>query len=55
MGYLVAYLEQHKGLLELGASEALGREIRNEGGISLHWSMAPSITLAGEWPGPPGV
>ena len=53
MAYLATYLERHRGLLELGASEALGREVRIEDGVSLHWSMTPSIALAGLWIGNP--
>jgi len=46
---LAAYLDKHKDWLERGASEALGREIRIEDGVTMHWSMTPSITLAGVW------
>lgn len=53
MGYLAAYLDQHKDLLERSASSMLGREVRIEDGIQLHWSMTPSITLAGLWVGNP--
>lgn len=53
MGSLVAYLDQHKDLLERSASSMLGREVRIEDGIQLHWSMTPSITLAGLWVGNP--
>jgi uncharacterized protein involved in outer membrane biogenesis len=45
--YLGAYLDRHKGLLEIGASQALGREVRIEGAVKLDWSMTPTIDLAG--------
>ncbi len=47
MAYLVIYLDRHKELLEASASKALGREVRIEGGVQMHWSMRPSITLLG--------
>jgi len=53
MTYLVAYLDRHKGVLELGASKALGREIRIEEGVRLDWSLRPSIALSGLWVGNP--
>lgn len=53
MAYLVIYLDRHKGLLELRASEMLGREVRIEHGVAWHWSMKPSITLKGLWIGNP--
>ncbi len=46
---LITYLDSHKGILEDSVSSALGREIRIEDGVKLHWSMTPSITLAGVW------
>ena len=45
--YLSLYLDRHKGLLESGIGAALGREVRIEKGVSLHWSMTPSIALQG--------
>ena len=53
IAYLVAYLDRNKSLLELGAGAALGREIQIQGGVQLHWSMTPSIALAGLWIGNP--
>ena len=47
MAYLAAYLDRHKGLLELSTSTALGRDVRIEDGVKLHWSMTPSVSLAG--------
>ena len=47
MAYLVIYLDRHKGLLEINASAALGREVRIEDGVQMHWSMRPSIALIG--------
>ena len=51
--YLAANLDQHKGLLERSASAVLGREVRIEKGVTVHWSMAPSIALQGLWVGNP--
>jgi len=49
MFYLADYLDKHQDLLERTASEALGREVRIEGGVAMHWSMTPSIALEGVW------
>lgn len=51
--YLLVYLERNKALVESVASEALGREVRIDKGISLRWSMRPAITLQGLWIGNP--
>ena len=45
--YLLLYLNENKGLLEARFSDALGREVRIEKGISAHWSLTPTITLEG--------
>ncbi len=47
--FLADYLDKHQDLLERTASEALGREVRIEGGVAMHWSMTPSIALEGVW------
>ncbi|MGB5561265.1 MAG: AsmA family protein [Sedimenticolaceae bacterium] len=51
--YLALYLDRHKGLVELGVSTALGREVRIEGGVKLRLSMTPSVSLEGLWVGNP--
>lgn len=51
--YLLVYLDRNKALVESAASEALGREVRIDQGISLRWSMRPTITLQGLWVGNP--
>ncbi|MGB5494751.1 MAG: AsmA family protein, partial [Sedimenticolaceae bacterium] len=51
--YLLVYLDRNKALVESAASEALGREVRIDKGISLRWSMRPAITLKGLWIGNP--
>ncbi len=51
--YLLVYLDRNKSLVESAASEALGREVRIDQGISLRWSMRPAITLKGLWIGNP--
>lgn len=51
--YLSLYLDRYKGLLESGISGVLGREVRIEKGVTLHWSMTPSIALQGLWIGNP--
>jgi len=47
MACLVIFLDRHKGLLEINASAALGREVRIDDGVQMHWSMRPSIALIG--------
>ncbi|MGB5306107.1 MAG: AsmA family protein [Gammaproteobacteria bacterium] len=47
--YLADYLDKHQDLLVQTASEALGREVRIEDGVTMHWSMTPSIALEGVW------
>lgn len=51
--YLVAYLDEHKDLLEQSASTVLGRDVRIEKGVSVDWSLTPSIALDGLWIGNP--
>jgi len=47
--FLADYLDKHQDLLVSTASEALGREVRIEKGVTMHWSMTPSIALDGVW------
>ncbi len=47
MAGLVFYLDRNKALVESAASQALGRDVRIDDGISLRWSMKPSISLQG--------
>jgi len=49
MFFLADYLDKHQDLLVRSASEALGREVRIEEGVTMHWSMTPSIALEGVW------
>lgn len=51
--YLGTYLDRHKDFLEIGASTALGRDVRIEDGVTLDWSMRPTLTLSGLWIGNP--
>ena len=51
--YLSLYLDRHKSVLEDSLGAALGREVRIEQGVTLEWSMSPSITLRGLWVGNP--
>ena len=53
VAYLAAYLDQNRDLLERGVSKALGREVRIEDGVTVHWSMTPSVALEGLWVGNP--
>ncbi|GGO76182.1 hypothetical protein GCM10011348_02780 [Marinobacterium nitratireducens] len=48
--YIRLYLDRH---LESMLAAALGREVRIEQGLSLHWSRSPGITLKGLWIGNP--
>ncbi len=45
--YLPVYLEDHKEVIEAGATRALGRPVEIEGGLSLAWSLRPSIAVDG--------
>jgi uncharacterized protein involved in outer membrane biogenesis len=45
--YLASNLDKHKGILEDSASKALGRTVEIQQGVTLNWSMTPSIALAG--------
>ena len=47
LAYLATHLDRHKGLLEIGASTALGREIRIDDGVEVDWSLRPTLALSG--------
>ena len=47
--FLADYLDKHQQLLVSAASETLGREVRIEKGVTMHWSMTPSIALRDVW------
>ena len=51
--YLAAYLDEHRDLLADSVSTVLGREVRIEKGVSVQWSLTPSISLDGLWVGNP--
>ena len=45
--YLVIYLGENKDLLARAASQAIGRAVYIDQGVSLNWSMTPSIAVEG--------
>lgn len=49
VAYLAIYLDSHRNLLESGASQALGRRIEVQDGVTVAWSMRPRFALAGVW------
>ena len=44
MFYLADYLDKHQDLLVRSASEALGREVRIEDGVTMHGSIRMQVT-----------
>ena len=51
--YLVNYLDAHKDQLADTTGTWLGREVRIEKGVTLNWSLTPSIAVDGLWIGNP--
>ncbi|MEA3278004.1 MAG: AsmA family protein [Pseudomonadota bacterium] len=47
VAYLPAYLEDHRDVLEAAATQALGRPVEIEGGVTLAWSLRPTIAVEG--------
>ena len=50
--YLLLYLNENKGFLEQRFTSAIGREVRIDG-VSVQWSLTPTIALDGLWIGNP--